>query len=185
VPDVGPVSFQKYYPGDDYVDWVGVSFYSGNPMSNLKQIYATYAAKKPIFVTEWATSPQKNQFYQGFPGEAKWVGDFFTALEKSYPRVKAISWFQWEKDDGNHLLQRVPEQAQVYSAEIKNPRYLETADGLSTSTSNAVEVAPLQVVPQEVVLRDAPKVEAPRPQAPPRQRLKLQVVPAEKVAVER
>jgi hypothetical protein len=185
VPDVGPVPFTRYYPGDDYVDWIGVSFYSGNPMSNLKQIYATYSAKKPLFVTEWATSPEKNQYYQGFPGEAKWVANFFAALETNYPRVKAISWFQWDKSDGNHLLQRVPAQAQTYAAEVKNPRYVETPDGLGQSTSTGPERPPLQVVPQEIVLQAVPRVENPQPKAPPRQRLKLQVVPTEKVAIQR
>ena len=40
----------------------------------------------------------------GFPGEAKWVDDLFKALEARYTRVKAISWFEHNKDDGNYLL---------------------------------------------------------------------------------
>jgi hypothetical protein len=66
VPDVGPVPYSKYYPGDAYVDWVGVSFYSGNPVSNLDPIYRTYASRKPIFITEWATSPEQNKYNPSF-----------------------------------------------------------------------------------------------------------------------
>ena len=30
VPDVGGIGYASYYPGDEYVDWIGVSLYSGN-----------------------------------------------------------------------------------------------------------------------------------------------------------
>jgi beta-mannanase len=178
VPDIGPVPFTKYYPGDDYVDWVGVSFYSGNPMSNLQTIYKTYAARKPIFVTEWATSTQKNAFYKGFPGEAQWINDFFAAIESNYPRVRAISWFQWDKEDGNHLLQRVPEQAQAYNADIQKTRYLQSGDAiLGSGSGNSSEYSPpVESAPQEIILREsAPlenvkkenvKTENPRPSRP-------------------
>ncbi|MDQ3812627.1 MAG: hypothetical protein M3347_01595 [Armatimonadota bacterium] len=190
VPDVGPVPSARYYPGDDYVDWVGVSFYSGNAVEGLDQIYQTYAPRKPFFVTEWATGEDKNKWNPSFPGEAKWVADFFKALETRYPRVKEISWFQWDKSqygESNYLLERQPEQAQVYSADIKSPRYVETPDDLViTPPGGAVEVPRLDVTPKEIILREPvapapvtivqPKVEAPR-----RERLKLQVVPREQV----
>lgn len=184
VPDVGSVPFQKYYPGDEYVDWVGISFYSGNPMSNLKQIYSTFASKKPIFVTEWATAPEKSQFYQGYPGDAKWVDSFFKALETNYPRVKAISWFQYNKEDGNYLLQRTPEQAQIYAASVQNPRYVSSADGSAPNPAGRIETVPVQVTPTEVVLNE-PRSQAPPVERVPRQRIRLQVVPTERVAVQR
>lgn len=156
VPDIGPVPFTKYYPGDEYVDWVGVSFYSGNPMSNLQTIYKTYAARKPIFITEWATSTQKNTFYRGFPGEAEWVNEFFEAIENNYPRVRAISWFQWDKADGNHLLQRVPEQAQAYNTDIQKSRYLQSGDAMIGAGGGEYSLAPAaERAPQEIVLREA------------------------------
>ena len=184
VPDVGAVSFTKYYPGDSYVDWVGVSFYSGNPMSNLKTVYDTYAARKPIFITEWATSTRQNAYYKGFPGEAEWVDDFFKAIENNYPRVRAISWFQWDKDDGNHLLQRVPQQAQIYQADIKKARYLESGDALLGGGSSGGEYSlpPLESAPQEIVLRESaplqvPKTETVKTENPRPTRPKLRIAP--------
>jgi hypothetical protein len=190
VPDVGPVPFSKYYPGDDVVDWVGVSLYSGNPMSNLRQIYATYSSKKPIFVTEWATAPEKSQFYSGYPGDAKWVSEFFKSLEANYPRVKAISWFQWDKEDGNYLLQRVPEQVAAYSTAIRKPRYVEAPESGVQAASTGPTRPPLIPVANEIVLREVPEVDGGAPQRPPveaapRLRLKLQNVPTERVPVQR
>ena len=183
VPDVGGVSMDSYYPGDDYVDWVGCSFYSGNPISNLNTIYRTYADRKPIFITEWATGVEKSRYYPGFPGDAQWVDSFFKALGANYPRVKGISWFQWNKDDGNYLLQRVPDQAQVYSADIQNPRYADSANDL-LKPAPATYTPPAEVVPNEIVLNEpvqtqtvqaenAPVENAPAEQPKPRLHLTL------------
>jgi hypothetical protein len=190
VPDVGPVPYTSYYPGDDYVDWVGVSFYSGNPLSNLQQIYRTYAAKKPIFITEWATGEDKNQYYAGFPGDAQWIEQFFTSLEKNYPRVKAISWFQWDKrqqGESNYQLQRVPEQAQSYNAQIQDPRYVDAAEGILLGPRPSVETPPLMVTPKEIVLNgtpplertplEKPAVERPAIENPKPQRPRLRIIP--------
>jgi hypothetical protein len=190
VPDVGPVPYSKYYPGDAYVDWVGVSFYSGNPISNLDPIYRTYAARKPIFITEWATSPEQNKHYPGFPGEAKWVAEVFKALDERYPRVKAISWFQHDKSDGNHLLQRVPEQRQVYQEDVQSPRYIDTAGNLLSLPPGGLDIPRTEIPAREIILREptAPQrtpVVNDAPKAVPRERIKLQIMPTERVPVQR
>ena len=168
VPDVGSTPAIKYYPGDEYVDWVGVSFYSGNAAGALDSIYKIYAARKPFFITEWATAQEQSRYYADYPGDAKWVQQFFRALNTKYPRVKAISWFQYDKADGNFLLQRVSDQQQEYSQEAAASRYSEDAGTLVSKNPGGVERVPIRVVPNEVVLRQKPAVVAPRPQAPPR-----------------
>jgi hypothetical protein len=190
VPDVGPVPAAKYYPGDDYVDWVGVSFYSGNPADALDSIYKTYAARKPIFITEWATAPEKSQYYPAYPGDAKWVDAVFHALDTRYPRVKAISWFQYDKEDGNYLLQRVNEQQREYSVDIQNPRYIDDAGNLVAKNPGGYESVPVREVGPEIVLNEpVPAVKpAPAPvkrSVPLSERIRLQVVPTEKVRTER
>ncbi|RYZ64538.1 MAG: hypothetical protein EOP09_15785, partial [Proteobacteria bacterium] len=124
VVDVGSVPAWKYYPGDEYVDWIGVSFYSSNNLNALDSLYQTHSQRKPFFITEWATSTDKNRFNPKFSGEAAWVNGFFNGLETRYKRVKAISWFEWSGRDGNYMLERVPAQQKVYMDRIKNERYL-------------------------------------------------------------
>jgi hypothetical protein len=197
LPDVGGIPFTSYYPGDDYVDWVGASFYSGNPMSNMQTLYKAYAAKKPIFITEWATGEDKSKFYQGFPGDAKWIASFFSALERNYPRVKAISWFQWDKrqyGESDYTLQRNPVQTAQYQQDIQNPRYLDDAGTLIPPRSG-IEKVPVQVVPREIILRESPPVQQPRAALPPAaappvervrsERPRLQIIPRERVMQER
>lgn len=181
VPDVGNVPFSKYYPGDDAVDWIGVSFYSGNDLRAMDTIYRTYAARKPFFVTEWATAPEKSRYNPSYPGDAAWIQQFFAALSSRYPRVKAISWFNWNKGDGNYLLSRVPEQSKVYAQDIADARYLsqpivvggaENALDVPRVDRGAPEVQLREIVPIQRVKTEVVAVERPR-----RERLKLQIVP--------
>lgn len=136
VTDVGAVPAAKYYPGDDYVDWVGVSFYSSNRPTALDSLYRAYSQRKPFFITEWATAPEKSRFNPQYPGDVLWIDQFFQALETRYRRVKAISWFEWSGQDGNYLLQRNPLQMQAYARHIQKPRYIGNADGLIGSVLN-------------------------------------------------
>ena len=184
VPDVGGVSYQSYYPGDDYVDWVGVSFYSGNDPKAMDDIYGKFAAKKPFFITEWATAPEKNRYNPQFPGEVAWVKNFFETLNDRYPRVKAISWFNWNQGDGDYRLQRVPEQARAYAADVAAPRYLDSAGSL-VGDSSLPATPRLDIPAREVILRDVTPTVNPRPQAAPVQRtlldrIRLQTIPTER-----
>lgn len=190
VPDVGKVPADKYYPGDEYVDWVGVSFYSGNPADALDPIYKKYAKRKPIFVTEWATAQEQSRYYANYPGDAAWVAQFFQALNTKYPRVKAITWFQWNKEDGNFLLQRVDAQQEQYAAQASSPRYIEDASDLVSKKPGEPERPATRIVPKEIILQQKPAVVAPKPKAPPRvappratplrERIKLENVKSER-----
>ena len=178
VPDVGGVPFGSYYPGDDFVDWIGVSFYSGNDMNAMDTIYRAYSAKKPFFITEWATAPEKSQYNRVFPGEVTWVKQFFQSLSQKYPRVKAISWFNWNKDDGDYRLQRVPEQALAYEQDISAPRYVDENPGIAAS--NAQPQRPrLEVPSSEMIFRES------APAVPPRQKTLAELIKIEPVSIER
>ena len=153
VPDVGGVDYAAYYPGDNYVDWIGVSLYSGNDPTAMDDIYRKYSDKKPFFITEWATAPNKNQFNARFPGEVAWVKEFFETLNDRYPRVKAISWFNWNQGDGDYRLQRVPEQAKAYASDVAAPRYLDSAGGLIADNSRPATAAPRCTEPRSRAAR--------------------------------
>jgi hypothetical protein len=130
VTDVGGVAASAYYPGNDYVDWIGVSFYSSNKVTALDTLYRAYSQNKPFFITEWATNIDKSRFNPGYTSNAAWVKQFFEALETRYGRVKAISWFQWDMADGNYLLQRDLKQQAIYARHIKKDRYVGKSDQL-------------------------------------------------------
>ncbi|GAA2514495.1 hypothetical protein Ahu01nite_082230 [Winogradskya humida] len=80
---------QRYYPGDDYVDWVGVSgynFYKESPATLFNPIVNAYGAKKPIIVTETAAIDF------GGTTKADWTDDL-AAYARRTPELSAIVWF--------------------------------------------------------------------------------------------
>ncbi len=97
-----------YYPGDEWVDWVGVNIYSvyvhdGNPnrpsfnedpVEFLKNIYNLYGDRKPIHISEYAATI----YCKGTGAETvEWAIEktrrFYTALRDDYPRVKSVNWY--------------------------------------------------------------------------------------------
>ena len=97
-----------YYPGDEWVDWVGVNIYSvyvhngdpaqpalnEDPVAFLQNIYGLYGERKPIHVSEYAATI----WCKGVGGETvEWAIEkakrFYTALRDNYPRVKSVNWF--------------------------------------------------------------------------------------------
>lgn len=91
----------NYYPGDQYVDIVGITgyntgtYYEGETWRSFDDIYAPIynetapQYKQPLMITEFACS--------GIGGDkAAWVKDMLTRLD-DYPRIKAAIW--WNSAD--------------------------------------------------------------------------------------
>ncbi|MDR3279268.1 MAG: beta-mannanase [Synergistaceae bacterium] len=92
----------NYYPGDEWVDWVGVSLYGrlrgdGPPMpfdAIMKRVYpglCSLSAVKPIAILEMGTSEGG-----GLGDKALWITDAMKSINSGrYPRLRAVSW--WNK----------------------------------------------------------------------------------------
>lgn len=102
--DVGIRAFTDLYPGDDYVDWVGLDAYNwGTSQSwsiwrSFDQIidasYQTLTAMtdRPLMIGEMAATERGGD-------KAAWITDaFLTTVPTRYPRIKAIVWFQANKE---------------------------------------------------------------------------------------
>jgi hypothetical protein len=88
-PNVSWNKMQRYYPGDDYVDWVGVSAYdfdSESPRTLLSPIVSAYGATKPIILSETAAIDH------GGTTKASWTNDL-SAYVKETPEIGALVWF--------------------------------------------------------------------------------------------
>ncbi len=95
--------FNQYYPGDSYVDWVGLDSYNSPKngawywFSNLFSIgnsYATITAltSKPLMIAE-TSSAEANLFSPVPPyTKAQWITNAFGTGIPSMPRVRAIVW---------------------------------------------------------------------------------------------
>ena len=100
--DGGSGPAMDYYPGDAYVDWTGIDGYnwgtsaSGFQWQTFQEVFAglypALAAKgKPIIIAETASD-------EAGGSKAEWIGDIVPTLKNTYPLIKAIVWFDVDKE---------------------------------------------------------------------------------------
>lgn len=97
-----------YYPGDDYVDWVGVNIYSvyvhngdpnqpayqEDPIEFLRYVYNTYSDRKPIHISEYgATLYCRGTQKDTVDFAIQKITRLYTAIHAAFPRVKSINYF--------------------------------------------------------------------------------------------
>jgi len=117
-----------YYPGDEYVDIVGLTayntgnYYQGEKWSAFDELYEEYYNEyarmfnKPLMITEFASSI--------FGGDkAKWVEDMFKSFSK-YPRIKVAIWWSYidydteGKEARVYKIDRPKEVMEVFKKEL-------------------------------------------------------------------
>ena len=155
-------NLQPYYPGDEYVDWVGVSLYSfpytsgkenlgDSPISLLKPVYEQYS-HKPMMISEGAVghySYGNNKDYTSWASGQ--MGNFYGYLPRMFPQIKAITYYNSDKDwsnpndviENNYDIGKNAIIESTYKRLIQNPYFI---DGLTLNSKNdgvQIEFAPL------------------------------------------
>ncbi len=117
-PDPDPDSSEEYewnrmanyYPGDDYIDWIGISVYGAIDFSDewesftdvLDAVWDEFSSisnDKPLAILEWGVM-------DNYPGgnKAQWITDALNAIKSGrYNGIKAISYWNeaWEIEPYN------------------------------------------------------------------------------------
>jgi hypothetical protein len=78
-----------YYPGDTYVDWVGVSgynFYRESPATLFGGVVRAFGARKPVMLAETAAIDH------GGTSKARWIAAL-SAYVRRTPAIGAVVWF--------------------------------------------------------------------------------------------
>lgn len=137
-------TIKQYYPGDDYVDWVGISLYTipfsqgeeklgGNPMDYLKPIYEMFP-NKPFFISEGAVSHYSFQTKKDYSEwAATQLNNMYSYMPKIYNRVKAIHYFNLDKSttsydnsNNNYDLGKNKLILSTYKKAISNEMFIDT-----------------------------------------------------------
>lgn len=98
----GSTPYADDYPGNTYVDWIGIDGYNAGPPSQrwltfralFAQSYETAAAltKKPMMIAETASS-------QAGGDKAAWIRNaFLSDIPLHFPRIRALVWFDKRKE---------------------------------------------------------------------------------------
>jgi hypothetical protein len=107
-PDAEWNNYENYYPGDEYVDWIGVSIYGAitdketwtDFSDELNKIYpelTDISKEKPLAILEFGVTEDHPNGNKGL-----WIKDALeTILSGEYPRIKAISYWHesWDSVD--------------------------------------------------------------------------------------
>ncbi len=96
-----------YYPGDDYVDWVGVNIYAvlyhdgdiSQPaqrdlVDDLRYVCSLYGARKPIAICEYGATHYcraSQQFSSSFAAAS--IEQMYRTIREQFPNVVFINWF--------------------------------------------------------------------------------------------
>lgn len=119
---------RKAYPGDDYVDAVGIDGYNFGDTTahsrwqSFSQIFGgAYALasqawpKKPLFISETGCSSTGGD-------KAAWLRDMDETLRTKFPRVESLTWFEAAKEADWRVLSTLG-SAQTARALWKSPYY--------------------------------------------------------------
>ena len=126
----------QYYPGPDYVDWLGFSVYGKQfdddawcPfMPLLDWPYAEICAldpKKPIMMAEWGVGE-----YPKAGSKPDFIRDALGTIQSHYPRVKAaVFWHErWQNKSGRYSnlhANSSPESLAAYRRGVADPFWLD------------------------------------------------------------
>lgn len=127
-----------YYPGDEYIDWIGISIYGAlNPKtdswnsfedilsSGYKQILEI-SDNKPLAILELGVTDN-----HPLGKKSKWIKDAFdTILSKKYLDFKAVTYWHENWDDNGVLsslrIDSSSESLQAFKDAVKNDKFTST-----------------------------------------------------------
>jgi hypothetical protein len=100
----GCIPLERLYPGNSYVDWIGMDGYNWGTLNNHRwQTFAevfqqTYqnilklSTGKPLMIAEMAST-------EAGGNKASWIADaYMTQLPTFFPEIKAVIWFNESKE---------------------------------------------------------------------------------------
>jgi hypothetical protein len=115
-------TMDAYYPGDEYVDWVGVSGYNlhrETPDTLFGPVYRAYTGRKPLMITEVGAVDR------GGSTKADWI-ELFAEWCREHPKTGGVAWFDTDTHPGYHEKWRIDTDAASLAAYRKmatDPRF--------------------------------------------------------------
>ena len=122
-----------YYPGDDYIDWLGISVYGaqepGDDWQSFIEVFdsaydefSSISATKPLAILEFGVNEHTQK--------AVWISEALQAINGGrYPRIKAVSYWHsnWQNDNGIMSKLRIDSsQASLvaYTQKVRDPFFI-------------------------------------------------------------
>lgn len=151
-----PIPLASVYPGDAYVDWVGLDGYNWgtNPnrpgeqwrgfsdvfSSSLGQL-ARLAPSKPVMIGETASTE--------FGGsKATWITNAYAAVLKRYPAIRAVVWFNKNADQMDWMIESSTSATNAFARAVADRRFVAGGTfGMDTSPIPPPTISALALLP--------------------------------------
>ncbi len=127
-------SIEKYWPGDEYVDWIGMDAYNWYPKDPwggerpyrdfnncFRELYDQCVAlsNKPIMIAEFGTP----EFSYNETTKVEWIENAFYEIKHNYPSIKLLLWFHIDKEL-NWKVNSSEESLKAYKDAISDPYFI-------------------------------------------------------------
>jgi beta-mannanase len=135
-PDEAWNDWTRAYPGDNYVDWVGIDGYNWGTTQSwsnwqvLKYLFRDQARmarklwpNKPIMVAEFASADKGGD-------KAAWIRDIPAYLKSSMRDIDAIVWFDLKKET-DWRIKSSPAALQAYREIMTDPMFSSSGEALA------------------------------------------------------
>lgn len=136
-PDDNWNRYADYYPGSDYVDWLGLSIYGKlfgymgwSSFYDVSHLAYDEICKldptKPVMAAEWGVGE-----FPSSGNKAEWIQKAFQNFKELYPRIKAaVFWHErWQNEDESYSNLRAnssPEALDAYRKGVQDPYWIAT-----------------------------------------------------------
>ena len=153
--DNGSYPFAAYFPGDEYVDYVGLDGYNWgtagvgvNKWQSLEQVFSssykqlTQMSTKPVIITEVSSSEIGGS-------KAAWIREgFLQTIPQQFPRIAAVVWFDRNQEE-DWRINSSEASLQAYREVVASSLYGGTVP--PPAVEPVVSVEQLEVTPTESV----------------------------------
>ncbi len=133
-PTVSIELWEAYYTGDEYVDWLGYSYWA-LPEEAMPTLDFARQKGKPVFIAE---STPRHHFFTNEDGKElweSWFSDYFNHIESNSDIIRAISYINcnWDAQPmwdnwGDTRLQVDDFLLKQWQQKMAEPRYINAAD---------------------------------------------------------
>ena len=128
-PNVDPNNirpFEQLYPGDRWVDWVGLDGFNwggGLGWRSFTEIYASSykhmirLTRKPLMIAEVSSAEQAHR------SKSEWITSMFERELAQFPSIRAIVWFNRRHDEADFRVQSSREAQAAFRSAIDGPEF--------------------------------------------------------------
>lgn len=154
------INLDDYYPGDEYVDWVGMSSYyqkyfkgeesnndgftevvfktgiNSDPYLAVKDIIEKYGNRKPIMISESGFSHYVGKLGADTTSFAlERMEDFYAYLPIMYPQIKLIAYFDkyFGNESDNYSIPSGSQIEKNYLKYTKTPKFIQDSENNTSS----------------------------------------------------